>query len=154
MATDDDLDRHLRRVTRDLRAPMALLVADAPRRRVVAHQGFEHVAAMRRLLSFDLVEQRVSDCSARSVSVGLRSYAHSDVSLEGRRLGSLFVADRRRRWFDDDEVHHLGLLTAVAATLLEELRSDVIEAVDLEPALMNAVDVRDVRSVIRVASSA
>ncbi len=148
MTPNDDLARLLYRVVRDFQAPMALLVAADPQRRVVGHQGFEHAAAMRWLLSADAREVRVIDAPERSVSAGLRSYAQAPVMFEGRDIGSLFVADRRRRWFDDEEVRHLSLMTNVAMRLLTQLDLDLdrVHAGPIAPVSSDAVDVRELET--------
>ena len=134
MASQDGCSRLLQRVTRDLQAPMALLVADHPTRRVMGHRGIEDHRPLRELLALDLTK---ADRSIRSDPADVaRSWASAPVYLDGIEVGTLFVADRRRRWFDDEEVRHLGLMTFVAATLIAERT-----ALDLD-----AVDVRDERA--------
>lgn len=109
---------------------MVLLVADHPHRLVVAHHGVEDGRALGELLAIDLDQVREADASHSS---RLASWASAPVNHDGIQIGSLVVADRRRRWFDDEEVRHLGLMTFVAGPLI----------VELAPTLSDAVDVRE-----------
>ena len=70
-------------------------------------------------------------------SVGIASYAVVPILDDVERIGSLWVADARRRWFDNDEIRHLGLLARSASRVLGEAR--VLRMTDASPARMVGV---------------
>lgn len=76
----------------------------------------------------------MSDSPARSANAGIRSWAVAPVEYDGLEVGSLFVADRRRRWFDDEELRHLGLMTFVAGSLLVDFATEPVEPIDVRVA--------------------
>lgn len=112
---------------------MSLLVANRPRHQVVDHLGFDTAATLRALVAVDTVGTRASDASNLCT---IRSWAAVPVEHDDIEVGTLFVADRRRRWFDDEEVRHLGLMSSVAARLIiERTALDLVEAVDVREPL-------------------
>lgn len=113
---------------------MALLVAAHPRKRVIDHVGFDDTASLRALVAVDPDQVRVADDAGL---LTIRSWASAPAMQDGVEVGTLFVADRRRRWFYDEEVRHLRLMSSVAADLIATLT-----ALDL----VDAVDVRDERA--------
>jgi len=139
MATNGDTDRLLHRVHRDLEAPISLLVAVCPRRVAVAHRGFDASTEIDELLAADDGSNRTSDAGSNRT---VRSWAVVAVQHDGVEVGRLFVADRRRRWFDDEEVRHLGLLSASAGPIVAGLVHQQL-----------VVDVREAARVASLASS-
>lgn len=135
MEPGDELGTFLKRVMRDMDAPMAMIVASDAQQRVLAHRGFEGPAVIRSLVSVDRSHTRLSDGSTDHVAVGWRSCAQAPIVLDEEDVGSLVVADRRRRWFDDDEVRHLSLMTAVVGPVLVLRRSELLD--------LDTVDVRE-----------
>lgn len=115
MEPNEEVGRFLTRVTRDLQVPMALLVIEHPVRSVMAHRGFDQISAIRSLVSSSRVDRQRTDL-ADNETVG--AYAFATVQGEAHVLGTLFVADRRRRWFCSEELHHLDLLTNSARRLI------------------------------------
>ena len=138
MATHEDCNRLLHRVTRDLQAPMALLTSALPHQQIIDHTGFEDAPTMRSLAAVD------AHCRRSAGDTGLdaiRSWAAAPVERDGIEVGTLLVADRRRRWFDDEELRHLGLLTFAAEEIIATVTSleadTMFEVVDV-----SEIDVR------------
>ncbi len=116
------------RVARDLMAPMALMVAGHDDRyQVAARFGMERTSAIGRLVlrsvPSDRTSKRVSLTEPSMQSIGIRSYAVVPIVDGAERIGALWVADARRRWFDDEEIRHLGLLAVSATRVLSEERT-------------------------------
>lgn len=121
----DDLHRLFHRVLRDLDVPMAMVAECDIAPVVIAQTGFDPNGAQRLLALPEFgVLDRLSDQDRGSFAVdGVRSWARADVDAGSFGWGQLVVADRRRRWFDDEEVRHLQLLTGLAARVLEARRT-------------------------------
>lgn len=124
MATHDGTARLLHRVTRDLAAPMALLASIDPHRRVVAHAGFESGQLLTELLSVETDQERATG-TGRAERPDFLSWAAAIVHLDEIEVGTLLVADRRRRWFDDEELRHLGLLSFSAGPIIAAMSAPI-----------------------------
>jgi GAF domain-containing protein len=122
------LNEVARRVARDLRAPMALIVVGHDhRKQVAARFGMDRGPAIRTLAVQTVPTgqemSRVSQTEPSMQSIGIRSYAVVPIVDGLERIGALLAADARRRWFDDDEIRHLGLLAMSATRVLSEART-------------------------------
>lgn len=131
------LNEVARKVTRDLQAPMALMVVGHHhRQQVAARFGMQQGRAIRLLILRTAfagqTANRVSVTDHSMQSVGIRSYAVTPIVDRAEHIGALLVADARRRWFDDDEMHHLGLLARSATRVLSAAR--VLRMSDAPPA--------------------
>lgn len=146
MATNDGTARLLHRVTRDLQAPMALLAATHPERVAVAHCGFESDRVVCELLAVHPDETRKIGTGGGERR-GCVSWSAAPVQLDGVGVGTLFVADRRRRWFDDEELRHLGLLSFAAGPIIGDLAAHHLDLNE------RAFDLREQRDVVVSATS-
>ena len=112
---------------------MAMLVDCGLASVVVGQVGFPATSAERLIALPEFVAvDRISDLRQTDTPIeGVRSWARAEVGVGSIGFGQLVVADRRRRWFDHDEVRHLGLLTAQAAHVLTDRRT-----IDVRPVVV------------------
>ena len=119
-----ELDEVMARVRRDLDVSAAICTLESAfRRTLVAWSGIEPVSL---LLASGGAEARIGERAEAAQSGtwneragGLRSWLTVPISTATTKA-ALWAGDRRRRWFDHDEIHHARLLARRAAALLDE----------------------------------
>jgi hypothetical protein len=129
MPLESGLDEVVTRLVRDLELCSALCTSETVgRRQLLAWAGGDPVPFLRSIRAVTLLHHgrcsQVTTTSGTLHASGIGAYVAAPISAEdGRPVGALWAAASCRRWFDHDEIHHLGLLARRAAGLL---RSNVV----------------------------